>query len=91
MNKAELIEAVMKEAGIEVKKQAGEAVDAVFGTITKVLGKGEEVAIAGFGTFKVAKRAARMGINPRTGEKIQIAASIKPKFRAGKVLKEAVQ
>jgi DNA-binding protein HU-beta len=91
MNKAELIEAVMKEAGIEVKKQAGEAVDAVFGTITKVLSKGEEVAIAGFGTFKVAKRAARMGINPRTGEKIQIAASIKPKFRAGKVLKEAVQ
>lgn len=91
MNKAELIEAVMKEAGIEVKKQAGEAVDAVFGTITKVLSKGEEVAIAGFGTFKVAKRAARQGINPRTGEKIQIAASIKPKFRAGKVLKEAVQ
>jgi DNA-binding protein HU-beta len=91
MNKAELIEAVMKEAGIEVKKQAGEAVDAVFGTITKVLSKGDEVAIAGFGTFKVAKRAARMGVNPRTGEKIQIAASIKPKFRAGKVLKEAVQ
>ena len=91
MNKAELIEAVMKTAGIEVKKQAGEAVDAVFDSITKVLSKGDEVAIAGFGTFKVAKRAARMGVNPRTGEKIQIAASIKPKFRAGKVLKEAVQ
>lgn len=90
MNKAELIEAIMKVAGIEVKKQAGEAVDAVFDTITKTLAKGEEVAIAGFGTFKVAKRAARMGVNPRTGEKIQIAASIKPKFRAGKVLKEAV-
>ena len=91
MNKAELIEEVMKAAGMEVKKQAGEAVDAVFGTITKALSKGEEVAIAGFGTFKVAKRAARMSVNPRTGEKIQIAASIKPKFRAGKVLKEAVQ
>ena len=90
MNKAELIEAVMRIAEIEVKKKAGEAVDAVFGTITKELSKGEEVAIAGFGTFKVAKRAARMGVNPRTGEKIQIAASIKPKFRAGKVLKEAV-
>jgi len=91
MNKAELIEVVMNTAGIEVKKQAGEAVDAVFSAITKTLAKGEEVAITGFGTFKVAKRAARMGVNPRTGEKIQIAASIRPKFRAGKVLKEAVQ
>ena len=81
----------MKVAGIEVKKQATAAVEAVFDTITKTLSKGEEVAIAGFGSFKVAKRAARMGINPRTGEKIQIAASTKPKFRAGKVLKEAVK
>jgi len=91
MNKAELSEAVMQAAGIEVKKQAGEAVDAVFDIITKTLAKGEEVSITGFGSFKVAKRAARMGVNPRTGEKIQIAASIKPKFRAGKLLKEAVQ
>ena len=81
----------MKVAGIEVKKQATTAVEAVFNTITKTLSKGEEVAIAGFGSFRVAKRAARMGINPRTGEKIQIAASTKPKFRAGKVLKEAVK
>ena len=91
MNKVALIEAVMKVAGIEVKKQATTAVEAVFNTITKTLSKGEEVAIAGFGSFRVAKRAARMGINPRTGEKIQIAASTKPKFRAGKVLKEAVK
>jgi DNA-binding protein HU-beta len=91
MNKVALTEVVMKAAGIEVKKQATEIVEAVFDTITKTLAKGEEVAIAGFGTFKVAKRAARMGVNPRTGEKIQIAASIKPKFRAGKVLKEAVK
>ncbi len=91
MNKAELIEAVMKAADIEVKKQAATAVDSVFDTITKTLSRGEEVAIAGFGTFKVAKRAARMGVNPKTGEKIQIPASIKPKFRAGKVLKEAVK
>ena len=81
----------MKATGIEVKKQATEVVEAVFDTIVKTLSKGEEVAIAGFGTFKVVKRAARMGINPRTGEKIQIAASTKPKFRAGKVLKEAVK
>ncbi|NCO15526.1 DNA-binding protein [Candidatus Wolfebacteria bacterium CG18_big_fil_WC_8_21_14_2_50_39_7] len=91
MNKVGLTEAVMKAVGIEVKKQATETVEAVFDTITKTLAKGEEVAITGFGTFKVAKRAARMGVNPRTGEKIQIAASIKPKFRAGKVLKEAVK
>ncbi len=91
MNKVALTEAVMKVTGIEVKKQATEAVEAVFDTIVKTLSKGEEVAIAGFGTFKVVKRAARMGINPRTGEKIQIAASTKPKFRAGKVLKEAVK
>lgn len=91
MNKVGLTEAVMKAAGIEVKKQAIAIVDAVFDTIAKTMGKGEEVAITGFGTFRVAKRAARMGINPRTGEKIQIAASIKPKFRAGKVLKEAVK
>ncbi len=81
----------MKAAGIEVKKQGAAVVEAVFDTITKTLSKGEEVAITGFGTFKIVKRAARMGVNPKTGEKIQIAASIKPKFRAGKVLKEAVK
>jgi DNA-binding protein HU-beta len=66
------------------------AVDAVFDAIVKCLSKGEEVAITGFGTFRIAKRAARMGVNPKTGEKIQIKASTKPKFRAGKLLKEAV-
>lgn len=81
----------MKAAGIEVKKQAAAAVDGVFDIITKTLSKGEEVAITGFGVFRTVKRAARMGINPKTGEKIQIAASIKPKFRAGKALKEAVK
>ena len=91
MNKQGLVDAVMKEAGIEVKKQAATAIDAVFNSIIKTMSRGEEVAIAGFGTFRVSKRAARMGINPRTGEKIQIAASIKPKFRAGKLLKEAVK
>ncbi|MFH1346693.1 MAG: HU family DNA-binding protein [Spirochaetota bacterium] len=91
MNKVALAEAVMEAAGIEVKKQGIAVVEAVFDIITKTLAKGEEVAITGFGTFKVAKRAARMGVNPKTGEKIQIAAAIKPKFRAGKVLKEAVK
>lgn len=81
----------MKAANIEVKKQAAEIVDAIFDIITKTMVKGEEVAIPGFGVFRVAKRAARMGVNPKTGEKIQIAASIKPKFRAAKALKEAVK
>lgn len=91
MNKATLVEELMKAADIEVKKQAVNAVEAIFDIITKTLAKGEEVAITGFGTFKVAKRAARAGVNPKTGEKIQIAATTVPKFKAGKLLKEAVK
>lgn len=77
-------------AGFESKAEAERAVEAVFDTVVKTMGRGEEVAIAGFGTFRVVKRAARMGRNPKTGEQIQIAASVKPKFKAGKLLKEAV-
>ena len=91
MKKVGLVEAVMKAAGIETKKQAEQAVDALFDAIVKAMSHGEEVAISGFGTFRATKRAARMGVNPKTGEKIQIAASTKPKFRAGKLLKEAVK
>lgn len=91
MNKKGLVEAVMKAAEIETKVAAEKAVDALFDTVVKTLGHGEEVAIAGFGTFRVQKRAAREGRNPKTGEKIQIKASVKPKFRAGKLLKEAVK
>lgn len=91
MKKDGLVEAVMKAAGIETKKRAQEAVEAIFDTIVKTLSRGEEVAISGFGTFRIAKRAARMGVNPKTGERIQIAASTKPKFKAGKALKEAVK
>ncbi|MDI6820841.1 MAG: HU family DNA-binding protein [Patescibacteria group bacterium] len=91
MKKDGLVDAVISATGIETKKQAQLAVETVFDTIVKTLSRGEEVAISGFGTFRIAKRAARMGVNPKTGEKIQIAASTKPKFRAGKVLKEAVK
>lgn len=91
MKKPQLIEAVMKAAEILKKSQATTAVEAVFDTIAKTLGRGEEVAVPGFGVFRVAKRAAREGRNPMTGEKIQIAASVKPKFRAAKALKEAVK
>lgn len=90
MNKKGLVEAVMKAAGMSTKAESERAVEAVFDTIVKTMGHGEEVAITGFGTFRVAKRAAREGRNPKTGEKIQIKASVKPKFRAGKLLKEAV-
>ncbi len=90
MNKVELAEEVMSAAGLETKKQAEGAVNAVFDTIAKALSRGEDVAITGFGTFKVSKRAARMGVNPRTGAKVQIPAKTVPKFSAGKGLKEAV-
>ena len=89
MTKEELIEAVAK--GCCSKKEAGEAVNAVFDTITKALSKGQEIVLTGFGKFSVSKRAARMGVNPRTGEKIKIKATTVPKFKAGKSLKEAVK
>jgi DNA-binding protein HU-beta len=91
MKKVDIVEAVMNAAQTDTKKQAEQAVEAVFDSIVKAMSRGEDVAITGFGTFRVARRAARMGVNPKTGEKIQIAASVKPKFRAGKLLKEAVQ
>ena len=91
MNKVELTEAVMKTAVIEVKKQAASAVDAVFDTIAQTLGRGEEVAIAGFGTFSAKRRAARAGVNPKTGERIQIPAMTVPKFKAGRGLKDALR
>jgi DNA-binding protein HU-beta len=81
----------MTAAGIETKAASQRAVEAVFDAITKTLGRGEDVAITGFGTFRVAKSAARQGRNPKTGETIQIKASVKPKFRAGKALKDAVK
>ena len=91
MKKAEFAEALMSAMTIETKKKALETVEAFLDLIVKALGKGEEVSFPGFGTFRVVNRAARMGVNPKTGEKIQIAASTKPKFRAGKLLKEAVK
>ncbi|MDD4931178.1 MAG: HU family DNA-binding protein [Candidatus Colwellbacteria bacterium] len=90
MKKQDLVEAVMTAAEMDTKKQAEKAVEGLFDAIVKAMSRGEDVAITGFGTFRVAKRAARVGINPKTQEKINIPASVKPKFRAGKLLKEAV-
>lgn len=89
MNKAELIEAVAEAADIS-KAAAGRALDAVVDTVSRELKRDEQVAIVGFGTFLVKKRAARSGRNPRTGETISIAASKVPTFKPGKALKDAV-
>ncbi len=90
MNKMGLVDEVHAKLG-QTKKMAEDAVDMVFDTIVKALSKGEEVNISGFGAFVTKKRDARMGVNPRTGEKIQIKATVTPKFRAGKGLKDAVK
>jgi len=73
------------------KKEAGDCLNAVLDNITKTLAKGDKVTLTGFGTFSVSNRKARMGVNPRTGEKISIAATKVPKFKAGKSLKDAVK
>lgn len=73
------------------KKEAAEYVEVFVEEVTKVMQAGDKLNITGFGIFKVADRKAREGINPRTGEKIHIAASKKPRFTPGKVLKEAVK
>lgn len=90
MNKSGLADAIAGKLG-GTKKMAEDAVEAIFDTIMASLSKGDEVSIAGFGTFVTKKRSARMGVNPRTGEKLQIKATTTPKFRAGKALKEAVK
>lgn len=89
MNKNDLVAAVADTAGLS-KADSAKAVDAVLENITDSLKNGEEVRLVGFGTFLVTERAASEGRNPRTGEKIQIAASKQPKFKAGKALKDAV-
>ena len=89
MNKAELVNAVASAADLS-KADAGRAVDAVVGSITSALQRGEQVSIIGFGTFSVKHRAARAGRNPRTGGSIWIQASNVPGFKAGKAFKEAV-
>ena len=90
MNKTEYVEAVAKAAGT-TKADAAKIIAAGIEVITKSLKKGNSVQITGFGTFDVIKRAARKGRNPATGKEMKIAASKAPKFKAGKVLKDAVK
>jgi DNA-binding protein HU-beta len=88
MNKAELVESVQKTLGKETSKATAErALGAVIDAIKAGLKKGKPVQLVGFGTFKVSHRKARIGINPKTQEKIKIKASKSVKFSAGKDLK----
>ena len=90
MTKEELIEKVASGAGLS-KADAARAVNATIGSITSALKKGQSVTLVGFGTFKVSKRKARKGRNPRTGEVIAINAAKVPRFSVGKSLKVAVK
>ncbi|MCC7549280.1 MAG: HU family DNA-binding protein [Burkholderiales bacterium] len=89
MNKAELVEAIAKKAG-GTKVAAEATLDAFIDSVTAALTKGDSVALIGFGTFSVSKRAARKGRNPATGAEIRIPASKVAKFSAGAKLKKAV-
>ena len=89
MNKTELIDAIAKETGLS-KKDSEKAVKAFTDAVSKELKKKGKVQLVGFGTFETAKRAARTGKNPQTGDAIKIPAAVVPKFKAGKALKDAV-
>jgi nucleoid DNA-binding protein len=89
LTKAELVDIVADESDLS-KRQAGEVVESVLEAITATLKKGERVALTPFGSFVVRSRKAREGRNPKTGERIKIAARNVPAFVAGKSLKDAV-
>ncbi len=89
MNKTDIIDHIVRQADIS-KAAAARALDAVFSAIEESLKKGDDVTLVGFGTFSVAKRAARTGRNPRTGATIEIQSAQVPKFKPGKALKDAV-
>ena len=90
MNKTELVAAIAEKTELS-KKDAEKALKAFTDVVAEELKKGEKVQLVGFGTFEVAEREAREGRNPRTGETMTIAASKSPKFKAGKVLKDALK
>ena len=89
MNKTDLIDYVADSADLS-KAAAARAIDAMIAAVTASLQKDDSVTLVGFGTFSVGKRAARSGRDPRTGDAIQIAAAVVPKFKPGKALKDAL-
>ena len=90
MTKQEFVDQVAAKSDLS-KSDAAEAVDAFLGVVEETLQRGGEVNFTGFGKFSVSERGARQGVNPQTGEKIQIAASKVPRFSAGSALKKAVK
>jgi DNA-binding protein HU-beta len=90
VTKSEFVDRVADQAGIG-KNEATKAVDATLSVIEETLSRGGEVSFTGFGKFTVAERGARQGVNPQTGERIEIAASKVPRFSAGSALKSAVK
>jgi DNA-binding protein HU-beta len=90
MNKTELVDAIADDAGL-TRADASRALESFVTVVNKTLKKGDEVALTGFGKFSVVKRAARVGVNPRTGEKVKIKASKAPKFSAGATLRQTVK
>ena len=89
MNKAELVAAIAEKTELS-KKDSEKALKAFIDVVTEELKKGEKVQLVGFGTFETSKRAAREGRNPQTGKTMPIPASVAPKFKAGKALKDAM-
>jgi DNA-binding protein HU-beta len=90
MNKSELIDALAADNDLSRAEAAG-VLESFITIVGKTLRKGDEVAITGFGKFSVIKRSARVGVNPRTGEKVKIKASKAPKFSAGATLRQDVK
>lgn len=90
MTKSELVDQVAARAELS-RQEAGRAVEAVIATVEDALRRGSEVTLSGFGKFHVSERGARAGVNPRTGERIEIAASKVPRFTPGSGLKSAVK
>ena len=90
MTKGDLAEKVAQDCNLS-KAAAEQALNSVLGTITNAVAAGDKVALIGFGTFSVSERAVREGRNPKTGEVIQIAAGKVVKFKAGKILADAVK
>ena len=90
MTKSEFVDQVASRSDLP-KKEATAAVDAVLDTIQETLPRGSDVTFSGFGKFHVAERGARQGVNPRTGEAIEIGATRIPRFTSGSALKKAVR
>jgi DNA-binding protein HU-beta len=90
VTKADFIDKVADRSGLS-KRDASKAVDAFLDSITEALKQGDAVSFTGFGKFSAQQRAARQGVNPRTGERVQIPAATVPKFSAGSQLKQALR